>query len=129
MEEIHIKQFLYIVLGIAILVAIGGYMLYLDTGFDRGKITMAVSTSALPSAESTATPTFTDDSGEPMNKINLNTADVTELDSLPGIGPKLAERIIAYRSQTPFKVIYDLKKVSGIGDKTFQSVSDLICVN
>ncbi len=64
----------------------------------------------------------------PLEKINLNTADAKTLETLPGIGRTLAERILSYREKTPFKVIRDLKKIEGIGDKTFQKLSELICV-
>lgn len=61
-------------------------------------------------------------------KTDLNTAPAEELDKLPGIGPALANRIIEYRMQHPFKTIYDLKKVSGIGDKKFEKLKDKITV-
>jgi competence protein ComEA len=49
-------------------------------------------------------------------KININTASAKELMSLTGIGPKVAERIVAYRDANgPFKKAEDLKKVEGIG--------------
>ncbi len=59
-------------------------------------------------------------------KININTAPGEVLQTLPGIGPALAERIIAYRTETPFATIEDIKKVSGIGDAVFEKVKDLI---
>lgn len=51
--------------------------------------------------------------------INLNTATTEELISLPAVGPKLAERIIAAR---PFASVDDLKKVPGVGPKTFEKL-------
>ncbi|KYO64745.1 ComEA family DNA-binding protein [Thermovenabulum gondwanense] len=60
-------------------------------------------------------------------RININTADETELDKLPGIGPSLAKRIIDYRNtHGPFKKIDEIKNVAGIGDKKFQDIKDLI---
>ncbi|MGE5454352.1 MAG: helix-hairpin-helix domain-containing protein [Methylocystaceae bacterium] len=61
--------------------------------------------------------------------VNINTATIEEMDSkLPGIGPSLAQRIIDYRTQHPFAKKEDLKEVSGIGDKRYESLKDLILV-
>jgi comEA protein len=52
---------------------------------------------------------------------NLNTADVAALDSLPGVGPVMAARIIAWRDQHGrFTTIDQLREVSGIGPRTFE---------
>ncbi|HHW55113.1 MAG: helix-hairpin-helix domain-containing protein [bacterium] len=60
-------------------------------------------------------------------KINLNRATKAELETLPGIGPTLAERIITYREQQgPFRRPEDLKNVSGIGEKTYENLKDYI---
>lgn len=62
-------------------------------------------------------------------KINLNKADETELETLPGIGPAKASAILDYRKQNGmFQSVEDLKKISGIGDKTFEKLKDLISV-
>jgi len=62
-------------------------------------------------------------------KININTANANMLQTLPGIGPVLSERIIEYRNQNGlFGVIDDIKDVSGIGEKKFEGIKDLICV-
>ena len=62
-------------------------------------------------------------------KININTANATMLQTLSGIGPVLSERIIEYRNQNGFfGVIDDIKDVSGIGEKKFEGIKDLICV-
>ena len=61
-------------------------------------------------------------------KININTADSLLLQSLPGIGPVLSERIIEHRNQNGlFGVIDDIKNVSGIAEKKFEGIKDLIC--
>ncbi len=63
-------------------------------------------------------------------RININTATLEELDSLPGIGPTLAQRIIDYRTENgPFTAIEDIMDVSGIGPATFDKIKDLITVN
>lgn len=62
-------------------------------------------------------------------KININTATIAELESLPRIGPKVAQRIIDYRTQNgPFKKVEDLMKVQGIGEKIFNQLKDRITV-
>lgn len=64
---------------------------------------------------------------EEKAKINLNTADAAQLQSLNGIGEKKAEAIIQYREENgSFQTIEDLKNVSGIGDKTFEALKDFI---
>ena len=65
-----------------------------------------------------------------QGKIDLNKADVTELQNLPGIGPAKATAIIEYRDTNgKFNAIEDLKNISGIGDKTFEKLKDLILVH
>jgi len=62
-------------------------------------------------------------------KININTADAAELDKIPNIGPTRAADIIFYReSKGGFKTIEEMKNIKGIGDKTFESMKDLITV-
>ena len=60
-------------------------------------------------------------------KININVADETQLTTLPGIGPAKAKASIAHREeQGKFQSIEGLKDVTGIGDKTFEQLKDLI---
>lgn len=63
------------------------------------------------------------------NKININTATQAELEEITGIGPSLAQKIIEYReSNGKFKDIEELKNVSGIGDKKFESMKSQITI-
>lgn len=56
-------------------------------------------------------------------KINVNTADVAELTGIPGIGPKTAEAIVAYRKDNgQFKNLDDLVEVKGIGPKKLEKI-------
>lgn len=60
-------------------------------------------------------------------KVNINAADAAALESLPGIGPTLAQRILDYRQANgPFGQIEDIVQVSGIGPATFEKMRDLI---
>ena len=62
-------------------------------------------------------------------KINVNTATETELESLPGVGPVLAQRIIDYRTEHgPFATVDALDDVSGIGPATLADLRDLVSV-
>jgi len=62
-------------------------------------------------------------------KININTADKSELDGLPGIGPSLAERILEYRQTNgSFNDIEELKKVTGIGPSKFEKLKDKVTI-
>ena len=66
---------------------------------------------------------------DPSGKVNINTADSTQLQTLNGVGPATAQKIIDYRdSSGRFTTIEDLKNVSGIGDKTFEKLKDYICI-
>lgn len=62
-------------------------------------------------------------------KVNINQADSTLLQTLPGIGPSKAEAIIEYRETNgPFKMIEDIMNISGIGEKTFEKLKNSITV-
>lgn len=61
--------------------------------------------------------------------ININKANQTELETLPGIGPSTALKIISYREENgKFSSIEDLKNISGIGESKFENIKNLICI-
>jgi competence protein ComEA len=61
--------------------------------------------------------------------VNINTSDINQLASLPGIGPELAQRIIGYRTiNGGFRQIEDIMQVAGIGEGRFGDIKDLITV-
>lgn len=98
---------------------------------------------AVPSSPDTTT-VFTDPFGNPVSPaatseaaipgsgvdlININVASLEELDTLPGIGPTTAQKIIDYRlANGPFLAIEDIMNVSGIGPATFEDIKNLITV-
>lgn len=62
-------------------------------------------------------------------KVNINTASPTELDTLPGVGEVIAQRIIDHRTEHgPFTSVDDLLDVSGIGEVTLEELRDLVTV-
>jgi competence ComEA-like helix-hairpin-helix protein len=62
-------------------------------------------------------------------KVDLNTAGAAELEALPGIGPVLAGRIIVYRStHGHFGSVRELLNITGIGEKRYAALRDLVCV-
>lgn len=63
-----------------------------------------------------------------LELISINTASQEELETLPGIGPAIATRIIAYRMDSPFQSLEDLMNVKGIGEKMFAKIKDRICL-
>src|SRR5690606_28964358 len=65
--------------------------------------------------------------GQPGERVNINSASLEELDSLPCIGPVTAHKIIAYRAENgPFLSIESIQDVPGIGPATFAKIKDLI---
>jgi len=87
---------------------------------------LAIGIGPAPSAPAAGAP---GGSGGPAGLINLNTATLAELDTLPGVGPVLAQRIIDHRNRTGgFKSVEELRKVEGVGDARFEQLKDLVTV-
>ena len=62
-------------------------------------------------------------------KVNLNTADEAALETLPRIGPAMAQRILDWREKNGrFSAVEDLLDITGIGDATFEGLRDLVTV-
>lgn len=62
-------------------------------------------------------------------KININTADLYELTSIPSVGEKTAQKIIDYREKKKFKKIEDIMNIEGIGENKFKNMKDYISVS
>jgi competence protein ComEA len=60
---------------------------------------------------------------QPVGKVNINSATAQQLEALPGVGPKLAARIVEYRQKSGgFKSAQELMNVKGIGEKNFEKI-------
>ena len=106
---------------------------YADTDASSGSAVEnnpdADDSAAVTDEAAAGTPVAAGQADEAAGKININTASASLLDSLPGIGEVLAGRIIDYREVTGgFKTIEEILEVSGIGDKKFSDIKDLITV-
>ena len=110
-----------------ILLSVEVFLLALLLGFflGRNSADSPVQISKLPPATSVESlPSATE---ETMEKININTADLEQLQRLPGIGEVLAQRIIAYRDKNgAFKSISELTNVEGIGLERLDKIMDYI---
>lgn len=84
------------------------------------------STGPPPSSAAAAAPHHSASGGSTL--INVNTANKEALETLPGIGPALADRIIAYREKSPFATVDGVGEVSGIGEKRLEAIRPLITV-
>lgn len=85
----------------------------------------------IPGSTSNSTPASRSQVVPPAaeGRININTATLAELDTLPGIGPVTAQSIIAYRdAHGPFNTLEEIMDVPGIGPATFERIKDLITV-
>ena len=89
-------------------------------------LTCVMATSAASAQEGASTPKASASAAAPLN---LNSATSAQLEALPGIGAKMAERIVEYRQKNgSFKKVEDLMNVQGVGEKSFLKLKPLITV-
>ena len=106
-----------ILVGVALLLAalIAGYYAFYVPQVTRPVVVTAVSEEA---------------SSSPAWPVDLNTADLEALDTLPGVGPVTAQAILDYREENgPFSSVEELENVYGIGEKTLENLRDLVTVS
>ncbi len=88
---------------------------------------LGIAAQASQEAPRRATPAAKASSSAPLN---LNTATVAQLETLPGIGKSTAERILEYREKSGgFKKIEDLMNVRGVGERSFLKLKPLVTVS
>ena len=104
--------------------------LFVGRNTGSGTVTLAVSPQMQTAPTTAATAAAETVPEETVSfPVNINTADADTLTALPGIGRVLAERIVAYRRQNgPFRVIEEITKVEGIGEKKAEAILELITV-
>jgi competence ComEA-like helix-hairpin-helix protein len=62
-------------------------------------------------------------------KVDVNRASMEDLEALPGVGPKMAERLMEVRAARPFRSVDDLREVAGIGPKRFAQLEGVVTVD
>lgn len=111
----------------AILLAL--IFLALTVGWQLGTRRRAPAFSVTTAAQARAAERALPASGGENAMVDLNTAGAEELKTLSGIGDALAARIIAYREENgPFGSIEEIKKVNGVGDKTYEANRERLTV-
>jgi competence protein ComEA len=90
---------------------------------------MIAATGVTAGAQAKASPTAPAKPSTPAVVVNINTASVAEIATLPGIGEKTAARIVEYRQKNgPFKKVEELMNVRGIGEKNFLKLKPQLAV-
>lgn len=113
-----------------VIAAAGGYGPRVDTAAVAATLHLASVLSdgdrvVVPSRDDPVAAATAAGSADP-GRIDLNTATIEQLDTLPGIGPVTAEKIIAAREEAPFASVDDLRSRGVLGEKTFERIRDLV---
>ena len=119
-----IRKFLYPALTLCFLLVLAGIFLA-----RLGRSGVSVGTSAVQTTQAAEGSLSPARSLPDAPLVNINTADLKTLQTLPMIGPARAEKIIAYREENgPFTALSDLMKVSGIGQSVYHTIQSKICL-
>jgi competence protein ComEA len=102
--------------------AAGGFL----EGAEKDSINLA---KPLEDGQQINVPGVVDTSHVNAGRVDINVATVTELETLPGIGPTAAQAIVDYRLQNgPFQAVEDIQNVPGIGPATYDGIRDYITI-
>ena len=120
-----------IIISAAMIITVLSFSLgYFKAKMDFQKYSDSYTVSVEKIAEVTAPEEETTTSDDTALLININTASAAELEALPGIGPVIAERIVAHREANgEFQNRYSIMDVPGIGAGIYEKIKDSICVN
>ena len=122
MEQKKITRGIYVILVVAAVFALGYFV-------GSGRTSRELQVTVQQVQESADQPVEETDTAARAAVINLNTADQEELELLPGIGPELAQRIIAYREKHGgFDTKEQIMEVEGIGEKRYSKLEYWITV-
>ena len=144
MDSLESQHRKIIILLVVVILAGGAYWMlkYFHPALFLGEPDLVVETEAAPplptpsSPPASSVPAVSPQPSEGLSipsegsRININTATSQELQTLRGIGPAMAQRIIEYRQTSGrFSTVDDLTNVKGIGEKTLEKIRDSITVH
>lgn len=116
-----------LILSISSVAFMAGFFLGRNLG--RSDIQLQYPASATTAATDGSAPESTAAEAEPSGPVNINTATLEQLQTLPGIGPVLAQSILDYREEHgAFSSVEELASVSGIGVKRLEAILDYVTI-